>query len=57
MIWIRKIVQIGGSIGMTFPSDLLKYLKLDNGGSFFIRDGKDEKGEYIILRKNLVKDD
>ena len=57
MRWIKKIVQIGGSIGIIFPTDLLKYLEAENGDDFIITIEEDEKGKFLKLQKNLVQDD
>jgi len=47
MIFKRRIMQIGGSIGLTLPPDILEYLKLKVDDNITI----EEVAGTLIIRK------
>ncbi len=44
----RKVTKIGNSLGVTFPSELLKKIEVAQGDTVII----DIRGDEIILRKS-----
>ena len=49
---IRTITAIGGSTGITLPTDLLIFLELEKGNNVEIEDKTEEDGTpYIIIKK------
>jgi antitoxin MazE len=44
----RKVTKIGNSLGVTFPTELLKRLGLSQGDDVFI----EEQGDAIVIRKS-----
>ena len=49
----RRLIALGGSSGVTFPSDLLKFLKLQLGDKIVVEDKENDHGPYVrIYKKN-----
>jgi len=47
MKFFKKVRQVGGSMGILFPKDILKYLMISKGDNVSI----EPKEDYIIIRK------
>lgn len=47
----RQIVSIGGSIGITIPPDLLKYLNISAKNTVIIQDENGKHGKFITIWK------
>jgi len=47
----RKITAYGGSTGMTLPTDLLKYLNLEQGDRVYVKDEMGKHGPFITIWK------
>lgn len=52
----RQIVSVGGSVGITLPPDLLKFLKLNAKDIVIIQDENGKHGNYITIWKKPNND-
>lgn len=47
----RKIYNLGGSRGVTFPQELIEFLKLNEGDTIRMIGQEKSKGKFIALWK------
>jgi len=51
----RKLIEIGGSLMLTIPSELCKYLDMKANDVITIQDESKKKGKFVSLWKKEVE--
>jgi len=51
MQYEKKIIDVGGSLGIILPLDLCNYLGLEKGSEIIIQDDRGKHGQFISLWK------
>jgi antitoxin component of MazEF toxin-antitoxin module len=57
MRWTRKVSKNGGSLTLTLPIDLAKYLEIEEGDNIILQDGNGKHGVYGSFWKGEKDED